>query len=127
MLRFDSSEDPESFWYDNLKKYQQREADRNFPTELVVVSLVKLSCREVAIFKGYLENGDCLIITYPTSNHAVQNFIGIGIHEREFLADTNVAVYELDYDQPMTDEYVLNLLTNSHGWDIKDYGDLSGY
>ena len=72
-------------------------------------------------------NGDFLIITHPTFNHAVKNFIGIGINEREYLADTNVQVYELDYDQPMTDEFVFDLLTNSHGWAIKDYGDLSGY
>ena len=127
MIRFDLSEDSGDFWANNLKKYQQREADGNFPQNLIVTSLMKLSHRDVAVFKGHLENGDFLIITHPTFNHAVQNFIGIGINEREYLADTNVQVYELDYDQPMTDDFVFNLLTNSHGWAIKDYADLSGY
>jgi len=49
------------------------------------------------------------------------------MNEREYLADTNVQVYELDYSECMTDEFVFSLLTDSHGWDIKDYGDLSGY
>jgi len=118
---------PAEFWYNNLAKYQNTEARTVFPQNLSVPCLTKITHKEVAVFKGQLNNGDCLTITYPTSNHVVRNFIGIGINEREVLADTNVQVYELDYDQPMTDEFVLSLLEDSHGWDIKDYGDLSGY
>ena len=127
MIRFDSSQDPGDFWDNNLKKYQQREADKDFPQNLIVTSLMKITCRDVVIYKGHLENDDFLIITYPSSNHVVGNFIGIGINEREYLADTNVQTYQLDYNQPMTDDFVFNLLTESHGWVIKDYGDLSGY
>ena len=83
--------------------------------------------KHIALYKGYLDNGDSLVLTYPTSNNAVKNFIGIGIADCDYRADTNVQVYELDYNQPMTDDFVLNLLTQSHGWDIKEYGDLSGY
>ena len=127
MTAFDSGETPEEFWYNNLAKYQQRESTIGFPQNLSVPSLMKITHREVAVLKGQLNNGDSLIITYPTSNHAVKNFIGIGISDREYLAETTVQVYELDYNLPMTDEFVLSLLTDSHGWDIKDYGDLSGY
>jgi hypothetical protein len=127
MIRFDSSADSGNFWDNNLKKYQQRQASGNFPQNLIVTSLMKLSHRDVAVFKGHLENGDFLIITHPTFNYAVKNFIGIGIADCEYSLDNNVQVYELDYDQPMTDDFVFNLLTNSHGWVIKDYGDLSGY
>ena len=121
------SQTPEEFWYKNLAKYQQKDNGQAFPQNLSVPSLMKTVNREVAVFKGQLNNGDFLIITYPTSNHMVKNFIGIGMDEREYLAETCVQVYELDYNKPMTDEFVLSLLTDSHGWDIKDYGDLSGY
>jgi len=127
MIRFDSSEDYGDFWDNNLKKYQQKEANRSFPEDLIVVSLMKMSHKDIVIYKGHLENDDFLIITYPSSNHVVNNFIGIGINEREYLADTNVQNYQLDYNKPMTDDFVFDLLTNSHGWGIKDYGDLSGY
>jgi len=127
MIFLDPGETPEEFWYNNLAKYQQREPTIGFPQSLSVPSLIKVVHRDVAVFKGHLKNGDFLIITYPTSNHAVKNFIGIGMNEREYLADTNVQVYELDYNEPMTDDFILSLLTDSHGWDIKDYGDLSGY
>jgi len=127
MIFSDSGETPEEFWYNNLEKYQPKEPDIGFPQNLSVPSLMKIAHRDVGIFKGHLKNGDFLIITYPTSNHAVKNFIGIGMNEREYLADTNVQVYELDYNEPMTDDFILSLLTDSHGWDIKDYGDLSGY
>jgi len=127
MLRFDSSENPEDFWDNSIKKYQQRAAEKSFPQNLIVTSLMKLAHRDVVLYKGHLENGDFLIITYPTSNHAVKNFIGIGINEREYLADTTVQTYQLDYNQPMTDDFVFDLLTKSHGWEIRDYGDLSGY
>ena len=127
MIRFDSSSDYGDFWDNNLKKYQQKEANRSFPENLIVVSLMKMSHKHIVIYKGHLENDDFLIITYPSSNHVVNNFIGIGINEREYLADTNVQNYQLDYNKPMTDDFVFDLLTNSHGWDIKEYGDLSGY
>tara|TARA_Y100000310_G_C20645362_1_gene796263 strand:- start:1059 stop:1442 length:384 start_codon:yes stop_codon:yes gene_type:complete len=127
MMDHDPGETPEEFWYNNLAKYQQREPTIGFPQSLSVPCLMKVSHREIAVLKGQLNNGDSLTITYPTSNHAVKNFIGIGISDCEYLADTNVQVYELDYNEPMTDEFVLSLLEDSHGWDIKDYGDLSGY
>ena len=123
----DLSQTPEEFWYNNLAKYQQRDNGAGFPQNLCVVSFMKTSNKEIAVYKGSLKNGDTIVVTNPTSNHVVNNFIGIGINEREILAELNVQVYELDYNQPMTDDFVFNLLTESHGWDIKDYGDLSGY
>ena len=126
MLLYDPSETPEDFWYNNLRKYQQRQPD-NFPQNLIVTSLVKVSNREIAIFKGELKRGDLLLITYPTSNHAVKNFIGVGIADCEYLLDNNIQVYELDYKDPMTDNFMFDLLVKSHGWVIKDYGDLSIY
>ena len=127
MIPFDSSETPEDFWYNNLKKYQQRKSDNNFPQNLIVTSLVKIRHGEIAVLKGELKRGDLLLITYPTSNHAVKNFIGIGIADREYLLDSNIQVYELDYKKPMTDDFIFDLLVKSHGWVIKDYGDLSVY
>ena len=127
MIIFDSSETPEDFWYNNLRKYQQTEADNNFPQNLTVTSLVKVSNKEIAILRGHLKRGHLLLITYPTSNHAVKNFIGVSIADREYLLDKNVQVYELDYTEPMTDNFIFDLLVKSHGWVIKDYGDLSGY
>ena len=128
MIYLDSGDTPEEFWHNNLAKYHNTSKDiRGFPQDLIVTCLMKMSHRDIAIYKGHLENDDFLIITYPTSNHAVRNFIGIGINEREYLADTNVQVYELDYNQPMTDDFVFNLLTKSHKWTIQDFGDLSGY
>ena len=126
MMLYDPSETPEDFWYNNLRKYQQRQPD-NFPQNLIVTSLVKVSNREIAIFKGELRRGDLLLITYPTSNHAVKNFIGIGIADCEYSLDSNIQVYELDYKNPMTDDFIFDLLVKSHGWVIKDYGDLSVY
>ena len=127
MLLYDPSETPEDFWYNNLKKYQEREPTNNFPQKLIVTSLVKVSNREIAIFKGELKRGDLLLITYPTSNHAVKNFIGVGIADCEYLLDNNIQVFELDYKDPMTDNFMFDLLVKSHGWVIKDYGDLSIY
>ena len=127
MIPFDSSETPEDFWYNNIKKYQQQEPDTNFPQNLTVTSLVKVSNREIAIFRGELRRGDLLLITYPTSNHAIKNFIGIGIADCEYLLDSNIQMYELDYKNPMTDDFIFDLLVKSHGWVIKDYGDLSVY
>ena len=51
MLLYDPSETPEDFWYNNLKKYQEREPTNNFPQNLIVTSLVKVSNREIAILK----------------------------------------------------------------------------
>jgi len=127
MIPFDSSETPEDFWYNNIKKYQQQEPDTNFPQNLTVTSLVKVSNREIAIFRGELRRGDLLLITYPTSNHAIKNFIGIGIADCEYSLDSNIQMYELDYKNPMTDDFIFDLLVKSHGWVIKDYGDLSVY
>ena len=127
MIPFDSSETPEDFWYNNLRKYQQKEPDNIFPQNLIVTSLVKVSNREISIFKGELKRGDLLLITYPTSNHAVKNFIGVGIADCEYLLDNNIQIYELDRKEPMTDNFMFDLLVKSHGWVIKDYGDLSIY
>ena len=110
MIPFDSSETPEDFWYNNLRKYQQREPDNNFPQNLIVTSLVKIRHGEIAVLKGELKRGDLLLITYPTSNHAVKNFIGIGIADREYLLDSNVQVYQLDYKKPMTDNFYGNII-----------------
>ena len=126
-MLYDPSETPEDFWYNNLKKYQEREPTNKFPQNLIVTSLVKVSNREIAIFKGELKRGDLLLITYPTSNHHIKNFIGVGIADCEYLLDNNIQVYELDYKDPMTDNFMFDLLVKSHGWVIKDYGDLSGY
>ena len=51
MIPFDSSQTPEDFWYNNLRKYQQREPENNFPQNLIVTSLVKVSNREIAVLK----------------------------------------------------------------------------
>lgn len=127
MIHFDSGETPEEFWFRNLEKYRHRETAIDFPQNITVACCTKLSHQHIVLYKGYLDNGDSLILTYPAFNNSVKNFIGIGIADCDYGADTNVQVYELDYDQPMTDDFVFNLLTQSHGWDIKEYGDLSGY
>ena len=127
MIIFDPSETPEDFWYNNLKKYQQREPTNNFPQNLIVTSLIKMSKNEIAIFRGNFKNGQLLLLTYPTSNHAIKNFIGVSIADCEYELDKNVQVYELDYSNPMNDDFMFDLLVKSHGWAIKDYGDLSGY
>jgi hypothetical protein len=57
----------------------------------------------------------------------VKNFIGIGMGDCEMEAESSVQVYELDYNLPMSDEFVQDLLTTSHAWEILDYGDLSVY
>jgi len=127
MIHFDAGDTPEQFWYYNLKKYRHEGPAIGFPENITVASLMKMSHQHIVLYKGHLDNGDSLVITYPALNNAVKNFIGIGIADCDYRADTNVQVYELDYNQPMTDDFVLNLLTQSHGWDIKEYGDLSGY
>jgi len=128
---FDSSETPEEFWYANLQKYQQRESDDTFPQNLVVTSLLKVRHKEVAVFKGHLKDGDQfgdqLLIIYPTLGGVVKNFIGIAIADREYSLDNNVEIYELARKEPMDDDFMFDLLVKSHGWVIKDYGDLSGY
>ena len=64
----DPSQTPEEFWYNNLAKYQQRDDSVAFPQNLSVPCLMKVSNKDVAIYKGQLKNGDTLVITYPTSN-----------------------------------------------------------
>ena len=113
MMYFDTGDTPEEFWFNTLKKYQPKADTIGFPQNLCVVSFMKISNNDIAVYRGYLKNGDTIVVTHPTSNHAVNNFIGIGINEREYSADTNVQVYELDYDQPMTDDFVFDLLTKS--------------
>ena len=122
-----SAETPEEFWYENLDKYRTIEAVNAFPQNLIVKCLSKMSARDVIVFKGYLNNQDTLIITYPAHNSMVKNFIGIGIGDCDYKADSSVQVYELDYNLPLTDDFVFDLLTNSHAWEINDYCDLSGY
>ena len=86
MIHFDAGDTPEEFWYKNLAKYHNTSEEIDgFPQDLIVTSMMKIAHRDVAVYKGHLENGDFLIVTYPTSNHAVKNFIGIGINEREYL------------------------------------------
>ena len=127
MIRFDAGDTPEEFWYNNLKKYQHKEVTIDFPQNLNVESLMKMSHKDIVVYRGHLDTGELLIVTYPASNRAVQNFIAIGIAECEYLVDNNVQVYGLDHNEPMTDDFVFDLLVKSHGWFIKDYGDLSGY
>jgi hypothetical protein len=86
-----------------------------------------MSQKDVVVLKGHLKNDQDLILTYPAHNHMVRNFIGVGIGDCEYTAETSVQVYELDYTLPMTEEFVLDLLTNSHAWEIKEYWDLSIY
>ena len=127
---FDLSETPEEFWYNNLKKYKEREVDESFPQNLTVKSLLKIRKTEVAVLKGYLKtesDSDMLLIVYPTANTSIKNFIGIGISDREYDLDSNIQIYPIDNTETMTDDFVFDLLVNSHGWLIKDYGDLSSY
>ena len=122
-----SAETPEEFWYDNLNKYHNIEAINAFPQNVTVTSLVKMTKSDVVVLKGHLKNGQNLVITYPAHNNMVKNFIGIGIGDCEYQAETSVQVYELDYPLPMTDGFVHDLLIKSHAWEILDYGDLSVY
>ena len=127
------SETPEEFWYQNLAKYYQPpEHDISFPSNVVLTSLVKIKQSEICIFKGYLKNGDHMVLTYPRNGQldgtiVVRNFIGMGVGNCEYKSETNVVVYNLDYNKPMTDDFFIDLLENSYGWEIKDYGDLSIY
>ena len=87
---------------------------------------------EICVFEGYLKNGDSIILTYPRNASldgtlVVRNFIGMGLGECDYHAQTHVVVYDLDYNKPMTDEFFLSLLQDSYGWEIKDYSDLSIY
>ena len=122
-----SAETPEEFWYENLNKYHNIEAINAFPQNVTVTSLVKMTSTGVVVLKGHLKNGQNLVITYPAHNTMVKNFLGIGIGDCEYAADTSVQVYDLDYKLPMTDEFVQDLLIKSHAWEILDYGDLSVY
>jgi hypothetical protein len=122
-----NAETPEEFWYENLSKYQSNEAVDVFPQNLIVTYLSKMSNRDVAVFKGYLKNGDSLVITYPTINRVIRNFIGVGIGDCDYKADSSVQIYDLDYPKHMTDDFMFSLLTESHAWEIQEYGDLSSY
>tara|TARA_R110000824_G_scaffold231782_1_gene419658 strand:- start:244 stop:615 length:372 start_codon:yes stop_codon:yes gene_type:complete len=122
-----SAETPEEFWFENVNKYHNIEAINAFPQNVTVTSLVKMTKTDVVVLKGHLKNGQNLVITYPSHNTMVKNFIGIGIGDCEYEADTAVNVYQLDYNLPMTDDFVQDLLTKSHAWEILDYGDLSVY
>jgi len=121
------AETPDEFWYENLSKYHSVEAIHAFPQNVVVTQLTKMSNRDVIILKGHLKNGQNLVLTYPSHNKMVKNFIGIGMGDCEMEAESSVQVYELDYNLPMSDEFVQDLLTTSHAWEILDYGDLSVY
>ena len=122
-----TAETPEEFWYENLSKYRDIETVNPFPQNIVVTSLVRMSQKDVVILKGHLKCGQSLVLTYPVHNGMVRNFIGVGIGYCDYKADTSVEVYELDYNLPMTDEFVIDLLTKSHAWEIHEYWDLSGY
>ena len=122
-----SAETPEEFWYENIAKYQSIEPVDVFPQNLIVTYLSKMSNRDVAVFKGHLKNGDSLVITYPTINRVIRNFIGVGIGDCDYKADSSVQIYDLDYPKPMTDDFMFSLLTESHAWEILEYGDLSAY
>ena len=128
-----SAETPEEFWYQNLAKYNKSsEPQQSFPSNVYVTELVKIKKTDICVFKGHLKNKDYLILTYPRNGSidgtlVVKNFIGMGVGEREFDAEHNVGIYNLDYNKPMTDEFFLSLLQDSYGWEIKDYGDLSIY
>lgn len=128
-----SAETPEEFWYQNLAKYHNPpEPQQSFPSNVYLQQLVKIKQSEVCIFKGHLKNGDSMVLTYPRNASLdgrlmIKNFIGIGVGESEFDAEHNVTVFNLDYTKPMDDDFFLSLLQNSHGWEIKDYGDLSIY
>ncbi len=122
-----SAEPSAEFWYENLNKYHNIEALNAFPQNVTVTSLVKMTKTDVVVLKGHLKNGQNLVITYPAHNNMVKNFIGVGIGDCEYEADTSVQVYELDYNLPMTDEFVQDLLINSYAWEILEYGDLSVY
>lgn len=125
-----SAETPEEFWHENIKKYQKVEDNKpifNFPAKLTITQLIKLANNDVAVFRGSLKNGDLILLSYPTNNKTVKNFIGVSIADREYLLDQNTQVFPLDYTDNMNDDILFDLLVNSYGWCIKDYGDLSVY
>lgn len=127
------AETPEEFWYKNLAKYSNPpEPEHPFPSNVILLELVKVKQTEISIFKGHLKNKDNLVLTYPNNASLdgrliVKNFIGLGVGESEFQAEHNVTVYNLDHNKPMNDDFFLSLLQDSYGWEIKDYGDLSIY
>ena len=122
-----TAETPEEFWYENLNKYRDIETVNPFPQNIIVTSLVKMSQNDVVVLKGHLKDDQSLVLTYPVYNGRVRNFIGVGIGYCDYKADTSVEVYELDYNLPMTDDFVIDLLTKSHAWEIHEYWDLSEY
>jgi len=122
-----SAETPEEFWYHHLSEYQSKEAVDVFPQNLIVTCLSKMSYRDVVVFKGYLNNGDSLVLTYPSTNRVITNFLGVGIGDCDIKADSSIQIYDLDYPHRMTDAFMFSLLTESHAWEIQEYGDLSSY
>ena len=128
-----SAQTPEEFWYESLAKYHNPpEPEHSFPSNVILLELLKIKQSEICIFKGHLKNGDTMFLTYPRNASMdgrliIQNFIGIGVGDREFEAEHNVTVFNLDYNNPMDDDFFLSLLQDSYGWEIKDYGDLSIY
>ena len=122
-----SAETPEEFWYDNLAKYHNIDPVDVFPQNVTVILLSKMSNNDVAVFKGYLKNGDSIAITYPCSNQLLKNFVGIGIGDCDYKAENRVQVFDLDYNMPMDDYFLFSLLVDSHAWEIKEYVDLSAY
>ena len=128
-----NAETPEEFWYQNLAKYNRSPEPRDaFPSNVVLDILWKTKQTEICVFKGHLKNGDNMVLTYPRNGQidgalVINNFIGLGVADCEYSAETNVAVYDLDYNKPMDDDFFLDLLQNSYGWEIKEYGDLSVY
>jgi len=122
-------ETPEEFWHQNIKKYKEQPQlpVDSFPQNLIVTQLMKMSKNDIAIFRGSLKRGDLILISYPTSNKVVKNFIGLGIGESEYRIDNNTEIYPVNYPDQMNDDFLFSLLVDSYGWRIKDYGDLSQY
>ena len=124
------AETPEEFWHENIKKYKQQQPQLpvdSFPQNLIVMQLMKMSNNDIAIFRGSLKRGDLILISYPTNNKVVKNFIGLGIGESEYRIDNNTEIFPVDYPDQMNDDFLFSLLVDSYGWRIKDYGDLSQY
>jgi len=127
------SETPEEFWYKNIAKYSNTiDSDSIFPSNVVLSTLVKTRCTDICLFKGHLKNGDNMILTYPRNasidgSLVIKNFIGVGVGQCEYVSESNVNIYPLDYNKPMDDVFFFDLLEKSYGWEIKDYGDLSIY
>ena len=121
------AETPEEFWLENIKQYKKEPSVITFPEKLIVTQLFKMANKDVAVFKGCLKNNNIILISYPTCNKLVKNFIAVGIAESEYRLDDNTEIYPLDFPNQMNDDFLFSLLVESYGWCIKDYGDLSQY